>query len=75
MSINPKVTETDRLITLKELLGVLSISKTSHFAKLDRNSNQYDPEYPRPIYIGCRTVRYIEREVREWILMKKEARQ
>lgn len=63
-----------RVLRLQEVLNLLSISKSYHFAKLDKNSKQYDPTYPKPISLGERSVRYIEQEVIDWLNTRKEER-
>lgn len=63
-----------RVLRLQEVLDLLSISKSYHFAKLDKNSKSYDPTYPKPISVGERSVRYIEKEVIDWINERKEER-
>jgi len=64
-----------RILRLKEVLDLVAISRASHFAKLDKKSKSYDPSYPRPIFVGKRTVRYVEREIVEWLTAIMEARQ
>lgn len=63
-----------KVLRLQEVLDLLSISKSYHFAKLDKNSKQYDPTYPKPISLGERSVRYIEQEVIDWLNARVEER-
>ncbi|MAO68424.1 MAG: AlpA family transcriptional regulator [Idiomarina sp.] len=63
-----------KVLRLQEVLDLLSISKSYHFAKLDKNSKSYDPTYPKPISVGERSVRYIEQEVIDWVNARKEER-
>lgn len=63
-----------KVLRLQEVLDLLSISKSYHFAKLDKNSKSYDPTYPKPISLGERSVRYIEQEVIDWLHARKEER-
>ncbi|MGM7317846.1 helix-turn-helix transcriptional regulator [Idiomarina sp. ST10R2A5] len=63
-----------RALKLQEVLNLLSISKSYHFAKLDSKSKSYDPTYPRPVSIGERSVRYMEHEVLEWLEKRMEER-
>lgn len=72
--MQPKTKLPSRVLRLQEVLDLLSISKSYHFAKLDRNSKSYDPTYPKPISVGERSVRYIEQEVIDWINARKEER-
>ncbi|MEL7799358.1 MULTISPECIES: helix-turn-helix transcriptional regulator [Idiomarina] len=63
-----------KVLRLQEVLDLLSISKSYHFAKLDKNSKSYDPTYPKPISVGERSVRYIEQEVVDWVNARMEER-
>lgn len=63
-----------RVLRLCEVLDLVSISRATHFAKLDEKSKSYDPTYPKPVSLGKRTVRYVEQEVLEWLTSRMEAR-
>lgn len=63
-----------RVIRLQEVLDLLSISRASHFSKLDNKSTSYDPTYPKPVKLGARSVGYVEHEVINWIEERMEER-
>lgn len=63
-----------RVIKLQDVLELVSISKATHFAKLDEKSKSYDPTYPKPIKVGARAVRYVEQEIFDWLAARMEAR-
>ena len=63
-----------RVIKLQEVLDLVSISRATHFAKLDEKSRSYDPTYPKPIKVGARAVRYVEQEIFDWLATRMEAR-
>lgn len=63
-----------RIISTKEVLKITSLSRTSHFEKLNRGSRSYDPTYPRPLKLGARSVGYVEQEVINWVKLKMEER-
>lgn len=63
-----------RIISTKEVLKITSLSRTSHFEKLNRSSRSYDPTYPRPLKLGARSVGYVEQEVINWVKLKMEER-
>lgn len=63
-----------RILRVPEVLRLTSLSRASHFAKLDPNSSSYDPGYPRPLKLGARSVGYVEHEVIAWIEAKMEDR-
>lgn len=64
-----------RILKMREVLEITSLSRATHFAKLDKSSNSYDPGYPKPLKLGSRSVGYVEQEVIDWIQAKMEARQ
>ncbi len=72
--MQPKTKLPSRVLRLQEVLDLLSISKSYHFAKLDKNSKSYDPTYPKPISVGERSVRYVEQEIIDWVNARKEER-
>ena len=59
---------------MKEVLEMTSLSRTSHFEKLNKSSKSYDPTYPRPLRRGLRCVGYVEGEVVDWVKSRMEAR-
>ena len=63
-----------QLLEMKEVLDMTRQSRTAHFDKLNKKSKHYDPDYPKPVKIGFRSVRYIEHEVVAWIEKKMEDR-
>lgn len=63
-----------RVISTKEFLKITSLSRTSHFEKLNKASKSYDPTYPRPLRLGARSVGYVEQEVIDWVKARMEER-
>jgi prophage regulatory protein len=63
-----------RILKIHEVLGMTSLSRATHFAKLNVNSASYDPDYPKPIKLGPRSVGYVEQEVIDWLQARMEAR-
>lgn len=60
-SITPQIT-----LRIKQLAAILSISKSSIWAKLDTRSRYYDPAFPKPIKIGRATC-FLHAEVVEYV--------
>lgn len=50
----------DRLCSLREVLSILSVSRSKLYELLE------SPDFPRPVKIGRRT-HFSEREVQSWI--------
>lgn len=63
-----------KILKIDEVLKLTSLSRASHFAKLNAKSRSYDPDYPRPIKLGARSVGYVEQEVIDWLQARMEAR-
>lgn len=63
-----------RVLRLSQVLEILGISRATHFAKLNKKSKSYDPTYPKPICLGKRTVRYVDREIQDWLAARMEDR-
>ena len=70
----PVVTTRLRVLRTREVLEMTSLSRAAHFAKLDPKSKSYDPDYPRPLKLGARSVGYVEKEVLDWIKARMGAR-
>lgn len=56
-----------KLITLKELIERLGISKSAVYRRIDPHEKLYDPSFPRPIKIGLNSSRWIEAEIETWL--------
>lgn len=56
-----------RLLRRKQVEQVLGISKSSIYARLDKNSPHYDPAMPRPIKIGSTSIAFVESEINAYI--------
>ncbi|MBQ0747108.1 MAG: AlpA family phage regulatory protein [Marinobacter sp.] len=63
-----------RILKIDEVLEMTSISRATHFAKLNAKSKSYDPDYPKPLKLGPRSVGYVEQEVIDWLQARMEAR-
>jgi len=63
-----------KVLSTKEVLTITSLSRSSHFEKLNKRSKSYDPTYPRPISLGARSVGYVEQEVIDWVKARMEER-
>jgi prophage regulatory protein len=65
---------TMRILKMHEVLEMTSLSRATHFAKLNAKSKSYDPDYPKPLKLGERSVGYVEQEVIDWLQARMEAR-
>lgn len=59
-----------RLIRLPELKEMIGISRSTIYNKLNPNSKQFDPTFPKPRSLGANTVGWLESEVLAWILAR-----
>lgn len=75
MNAPSKTTTTPlKILKIDEVLKMTSLSRATHFAKLNEKSKSYDPDYPKPLKLGARSVGYVEQEVINWLQAKMEAR-
>lgn len=58
------------LIRRKQVEQSVGISRSTIYGKLDENSPQYDPDFPKPIHIGVRMVAWLESEVQSYIELR-----
>ncbi|WP_414646929.1 helix-turn-helix transcriptional regulator [Comamonas sp. UBA7528] len=58
------------LLRANQVCSKLRISKTTLYAKLDKSSKYYDPEFPKQIKLGVSSVGWIEQQVDQWITNK-----
>jgi prophage regulatory protein len=59
------------LLARKQVELRTALSKSALYARLDKNSPQYDPTFPRPVAIdGGLTVRWVASEVDAWVAAK-----
>ena len=59
-----------RAMSTEEACKMMGISTSTHYEILNPRSKRYDPDYPKPIRIGPRSVRYMEHEVINWLEKK-----
>lgn len=57
----------NRLMRRTELEKAIGLSRSSIYARLDKNSPHYDPAFPRPIKLGAKTVAWLAGEVDQWV--------
>ena len=63
-----------RILKIDDVLEMTALSRATHFAKLNAKSKSSDPDYPKPIKLGPRSVGYVEQEVIDWLQARMEAR-
>ena len=56
-----------RLLRRKQVEQAIGLSRSTIYARLDKNSPHYDPRFPRPISLGSMSVAWVEAEVQEYI--------
>lgn len=64
---NINTTTMRRLLRRKQLEQSLGLSRSAIYARLDKNSQQYDANFPRPIKLGSTAVAWVESEVQAYI--------
>lgn len=58
---------THRLIRRKQLEQAIGLSRSSIYARLDKNSKHYDATFPAPVRLGPMSVAWVEAEIQAWI--------
>ncbi|QHQ34884.1 helix-turn-helix transcriptional regulator [Algicella marina] len=58
------------VIRRPEVEARTGLSRSSIYAKLDPKSRYHDPDFPRPVRIGVRSVAWSEREIAEWLVSR-----
>lgn len=56
-----------RLLRRKQVEQAIGLSRSTIYARLDKNSPHYDPTFPSPISLGSMSVAWVEAEINEWI--------
>ena len=56
-----------RLLRRKQVEQAIGLSRSTIYARLDKNSPHYDPTFPKPITLGSMSVAWVETEIQSWI--------
>ena len=59
-------TTTDRLLRLREVLAITGLGRSTVYRYLKRRSSSF-PDFPQPLKIGVRAVRWWESEILNWL--------
>lgn len=60
-----------RVVRIKEVANITSISKSSIYEMINERSSRYDPTFPKRVHIGVSAVGWLRHEIEEWIMSKK----
>lgn len=63
-----------RIIRMNYLCKKIQSSRSGVYRRLDRNDSMYDPDFPRPIKLGSRSIGFLESEVDSWIFSRARVR-
>lgn len=56
-----------RMVDIKHVYEKLSISRSSVYEMMDKDGKYFDEEFPRPIQLGKRSVRWFEDELEAYL--------
>ncbi|WP_405000874.1 helix-turn-helix transcriptional regulator [Hydrogenovibrio sp.] len=56
-----------KLITIRELCNLLSISRSSVYRRINPKDRLYDDTFPKPLKLGPSMTRWVDQEIREWL--------
>jgi predicted DNA-binding transcriptional regulator AlpA len=60
-------TDGDVLLTIKDVMGILSLSKSTICAKMQSSSKYFDPTFPTNYLFGGRAKRFKRSEIEVWV--------
>ena len=60
-------TQVIQIIRLKEVQLLSGLSKSSIYAKMDKNSPYHDPDWPKSVRLGPRSVGWYRHEIIQWV--------
>jgi prophage regulatory protein len=60
-------TQARRLLRRKDVEVAIGLSRSMIYLKLDPNSKQYDPDFPKPVQLGVKSVGWYSDEIQNWI--------
>ncbi len=63
----PQGAPAHRLLRRKQVEQVIGLSRSTIYARLDKKSPHYDPDFPRPISLGAMSVAWVEAEIQDYI--------
>jgi prophage regulatory protein len=58
---------TNQVIRLKELTGILGISRSTIYDKQNPKSPRFDPLFPQKINLGARAVGWFLKDIEFWL--------
>lgn len=60
------------IIRRKQLETKIGLSRSAIYDRINPNSANYDPTFPKPVAIGARAVGWIESECDSWLAARVE---
>ena len=63
---------TDRLLRLEEVMAITGLGRSTIYRYLRRRSSSL-PDFPQPLKVGVRAVRWRESEIRAWVASRPRA--
>lgn len=58
------------LLRATQVCSKLKISRTTLYAKLDKSSKYYDPDFPKQLKLGHSSVGWVENQIDQWIMSR-----
>ncbi|WP_300525856.1 AlpA family transcriptional regulator [Alcanivorax sp.] len=73
MSISSQSPRSLRVLRRPEVEQLTGQSRSKIYAMMSEASPYYDPDWPKPIRLGARSVGWLEHEVMAWIDSRRDA--
>jgi len=56
-----------RILRLKQLSERIGLARSTIYDRMNKNSQRYDPSFPRPIKLGAMAIGWIDSDVTIWL--------
>lgn len=60
-----------QLVTLSRMCAVLCISRSTAYRRKNSRGRYFDPDFPKGVSLGVRTIRYPTAEIERYLKCKK----
>jgi len=67
-------TKSITLLNLQDLANYLNISASTIYRMIDAKSAYHDPQFPQPIHLSSRSVRWRFEQIEQWLEKKRHCK-
>lgn len=66
-------TQTVKILRMRAVAAKLGIARSTIYDWLNAKSPRHDPAFPKPYPLGKQSVGWLESELDEWVLQRRDA--